>query len=135
MPKPPDPNLNIVSGLIIRAVAATLGDENMLVRRHGLDLLLRLLRLDQTMMRWVMIVNNSCLTCSREAPPEDRVLLMRATINVVLSREISLSRRVYTWLLSPEEDSEKQLAYFRENALDLLVETLEVSEISRAQAE
>jgi hypothetical protein len=33
-------------GLFIRGIAAVLGDENMLVRRNGLDILLRLLKLD-----------------------------------------------------------------------------------------
>lgn len=38
-------------GLLIRGVAAVLGDHNMLVCRGGLDLLLRILPLDGTIMR------------------------------------------------------------------------------------
>lgn len=38
-------------GLIVRGVAAALQDDNMLVRRHGLDILLRILPLDGTILR------------------------------------------------------------------------------------
>lgn len=38
-------------GLLIRGVAAVLGDQNMLVRRGGLDLLLRILPLDGTIIQ------------------------------------------------------------------------------------
>jgi hypothetical protein len=38
-------------GLLIRGVAAVLGDQNMLVRRGGLDLLLRILPLDGAIFR------------------------------------------------------------------------------------
>lgn len=38
-------------GLLIRGVAAVLGDQNMLVCRGGLDLLLRILPLDGTIFR------------------------------------------------------------------------------------
>jgi hypothetical protein len=49
---PPDPEvMTIDAGLIIRGVALVLEDENVLVRRGGLDLLLRVLRLDGDLMR------------------------------------------------------------------------------------
>jgi hypothetical protein len=67
---------------------------------------------------------------TREAEQKDRVLLMRAVVNVVLQRELSLSRRVYTWLLGPEETSEKQVGYFRRHGLELLAPTLEVGRVS-----
>ena len=51
MLKPPDPQvLAIDAGLVIRGVAVVLEDENVLVRRGGLDLLLRILRLDGRLM-------------------------------------------------------------------------------------
>ena len=99
-------------GLMIRAFAAVLEDENSLVRRAALDLLLTSLRLDS------LAVKN--------ARPEDRTILMRAACSVVLRRDLALNRRLYTWLLGPEEGSEHQPHYLRENALDLLKSTLEV---------
>ena len=57
-------------------------------------------------------------------------MLTRVAIGVVLQREISLSRRVYTWLLGPDESTDKQLEYFRQNSLELLVTTLQVGSAS-----
>jgi len=99
-------------GLMIRAFAAVLEDDNSLVRRAALDLLLTSLRLDS------LAVKN--------ARTDDRTILMRAACSVVLRRDLALNRRLYTWLLGPEEGSENQSLYFRKNALDLLKSTLEV---------
>ena len=99
-------------GLMIRAFAAVLEDDNSLVRRAALDLLLTSLRLDG------LAVKN--------ARAEDRTILMRAACSVVLRRDLALNRRLYTWLLGPEEGSENQSLYLRQNALDLLKSTLEV---------
>ena len=99
-------------GLMIRAFAAVLEDDNSLVRRAALDLLLTSLRLDS------LAVKN--------ARAEDRTILMRAACSVVLRRDLALNRRLYTWLLGPEEGSENQSLYLRKNALDLLKSTLEV---------
>lgn len=97
---------------MIRAFAAVLEDDNSLVRRAALDLLLTSLRLDS------LAVKN--------ARAEDRTILMRAACSVVLRRDLALNRRLYTWLLGPEEGSENQSLYLRQNALDLLKSTLEV---------
>lgn len=53
---------------------------------------------------------------------------MRAACAVVLQREVSLSRRVYTWLLGKEESPEKQVAYFRTYGLELLARVLKVGQ-------
>ena len=99
-------------GLMIRAFAAVLEDDNSLVRRAALDLLLTSLRLDS------LAVKN--------ARTEDRTILMRAACSVVLRRDLALNRRLYSWLLGPDEGSGNQSLYFRKNALDLLKSTLEV---------
>lgn len=99
-------------GLMIRAFAAVLEDDNSLVRRAALDLLLTSLRLDSLAVR--------------NARAEDRTILMRAACSVVLRRDLALNRRLYTWLLGPEEGPEQQSLYLRKNALDLLKSTLEV---------
>ena len=51
--KPPDPSLGVENGLINRGVAAVLNDENVLVRRNGLDLLLRVLRIHEAIFKCV----------------------------------------------------------------------------------
>ncbi|TXT04269.1 hypothetical protein VHUM_04267 [Vanrija humicola] len=98
------------SGLVIRGVAAVLGDDNMLVRRGGLDLLQRILPLNGAILK--------------EATEDDRFHLTRAVTTVVLARDVSLSRRVYAWFLGTAETSEDRVKYFKTNGLALLTETL-----------
>jgi len=99
-------------GLVIRAFAAALEDDNLLVRRGALDLLLQSLRIDSVAIK--------------RAQPEDSVFLMRAATGVVLRRDLSLNRRLYTWLLGPDEKSENQSVYLRQHSLQLLNTTLKV---------
>lgn len=100
-------------GLMIRAFAAALEDDNLLVRRGTLDLLLQAMRLDSLAIR--------------KAQAEDRAIIMRAAIGVVLRRDISLNRRLYSWLLGAEERHDDPLVYYKEHALGLLHLTLKVS--------
>ncbi|BEI90230.1 uncharacterized protein CcaverHIS019_0303000 [Cutaneotrichosporon cavernicola] len=110
-----EPPVHLVSdsdvGLLIRGVAAVLEDDNMLVRRGGLDLLLRILPIDGAILK--------------DASQGDREHLVRAVSAVVLNRDVSLSRRVYTWFLSADEASEKQVSFFKEHGLNVLATTLE----------
>ncbi|KAJ3739812.1 Dopey, N-terminal-domain-containing protein [Lentinula detonsa] len=103
-------------GLMIRAFAAALEDENLLVRRSALDLLLQSLRVDSSAVK--------------RAQADDRTILMRAAVGVVLRRDLSLNRRLYSWLLGPGEKSEKQIEYLKANALDLLKNTLKEDMVS-----
>ena len=95
---------------MVRAFAAALGDDNLLVQRGALDLLLTSLRLEGHALR--------------VASPKDRGLLTRAATGVVLRRDLSLNRRLFAWLLGPEENIEKQSEYFITHARTLLLETL-----------
>ncbi|KAJ8503598.1 hypothetical protein ONZ45_g10714 [Pleurotus djamor] len=97
-------------GLMIRAFSAALEDDNLLVRRGALDLLLQSMKVDSVAVQ--------------RAQGGDRAVLMRAATGVVLRRDLSLNRRLYTWLLGPDEKSDHQLAYFKAHALDLLTRTL-----------
>lgn len=99
-------------GLMIRAFAAALEDDNLLVRRSALDMLLQTMRIDSAAMK--------------RAKPEDTAILMKAAVGVVLRRDLSLNRRLYTWLLGPDEKSEVQSEYLRQHALQLLSSTLRV---------
>ena len=98
---------------MIRAFAAALEDENLLVRRGVLDVLLQTMRVDSIAIR--------------KAQKDDRAILMRAATGVVLRRDLSLNRRLYTWLLGPDEKSDNQIAYLKENSLEFLSSTLKVS--------
>jgi hypothetical protein len=97
---------------MIRAFAAALEDDNLLVRRGALDILLQSMRIDSAAIK--------------RAHPEDTVILMRAATGVVLRRDLSLNRRLYTWLLGPDEKSENQTVFLRQHALQLLNTTLKV---------
>ncbi|KAJ3872338.1 Dopey, N-terminal-domain-containing protein, partial [Lentinula edodes] len=103
-------------GLMIRAFAAALEDENLLFRRSALDLLLQSMRVDSSAVK--------------RAQSEDRSILMHAAISVVLRRDLSLNRRLYSWLLGPGEKSEKQIEYLKDNALELLRSTLKEDMLS-----
>ncbi|KAJ3774387.1 Dopey, N-terminal-domain-containing protein [Lentinula raphanica] len=103
-------------GLMIRAFAAALEDENLLVRRSALDLLLQSMRVDSGPVK--------------KAQADDRTILMRAAVGVVLRRDLSLNRRLYSWLLGPGEKSEKQIEYLKDNALELLKNTLKEDMVS-----
>jgi hypothetical protein len=52
---------------------------------------------------------------------------MRAAAGVVLRRDLSLSRRLFAWLLGNSEKPAAQVSYLKEHSLDLLVSTLKVS--------
>ncbi|KAJ3572176.1 hypothetical protein NP233_g3254 [Leucocoprinus birnbaumii] len=103
-------------GLMIRAFSAALEDENLLVRRSALDILLQSIRIDGFAVR--------------KAHADDRAILMRAATGVVLRRDLSLNRRLYTWLLGPDERAETQLAFLREHVLGLLSGTLKAEMVS-----
>ncbi|KAF8588312.1 hypothetical protein K439DRAFT_1629769 [Ramaria rubella] len=96
-------------GLMIRAFAAALEDENLLVRRGALDLLEQTLPVDSKALK--------------RAPEDDQRILMKVASNVVLRRDLSLNRRFFGWLLGPGPE-EGQVFFFRANALDLLRNTL-----------
>lgn len=100
-------------GLMIRAFSAALEDDDLLVRRGALDLLIQSLRIDSIAIK--------------RAQAEDRAILMRAATSVVLRRDLSLNRRIYTWLLGTDENSQHQIEYLKTHALGLLKSTLRVS--------
>src|SRR5579863_1762562 len=99
-------------GLMIRAFAAGVEDDNVLVRRNALDLILQVLRLDGVAIQ--------------KASHEDCIIIMRAASSVVMRRDLSLNRRLYTWLLGSDENAEQQIAYLRSHSLGLLKTTLRV---------
>ncbi|KAI0375501.1 hypothetical protein BV20DRAFT_986250 [Pilatotrama ljubarskyi] len=97
-------------GLMIRAFSAALEDDDLLVRRAALDILLQSLHIDGIAVT--------------KAQADDRAILMRAATSVVLRRDLALNRRLFVWLLGPAETSQDQVEYYRTHSLELLRSTL-----------
>ncbi|CZR50608.1 probable regulator of reproduction DopA [Phialocephala subalpina] len=76
-------------GLLLRCFAAGLGDEQLLIQRGFLDLLVTHLPLHSDVLQ-------------KKVKAEDLELLITAAAGVVSRREMSLNRRLWTWLLGPE---------------------------------
>ena len=97
---------------MIRAFAAALEDDDLLVRRGALDILQQSLRIDGVAVK--------------KAQEDDRCILMRAATSVVLRRDLALNRRLFAWLLGPVEGSQAQMDYYKAHSLELLRSTLRV---------
>jgi hypothetical protein len=101
-------------GLMVRGLSATLDDARILVQRAVLDLVTSLVHLNGAGFK-------------QEVQRADQLLLMRSCVGVVLKRDLSLSRRLYTWLLgNQEQSSETQMTFLKEHGLALLVKSLKV---------
>ena len=79
-------------GLLIRCFAAGLQDEQLLIQRGFLDLLVTHLPLHSAVLRQKVV-------------SRDLELLVAAAAAVVVRREMSLNRRLWTWFLGPETSS------------------------------
>ena len=79
-------------GLLIRCFAAGLQDEQLLIQRGFLDLLVTHLPLHSAVLRQKVV-------------SRDLELLVAAATAVVVRREMSLNRRLWTWFLGPEASS------------------------------
>jgi hypothetical protein len=76
-------------GLLLRCFAAGLGDEQLLIQRGFLDVLVTHLPLHSKVLQ-------------KRVKPEDLDLLLRAAAGVVTRRDMSLNRRLWAWFLGPE---------------------------------
>ncbi|KAI9732794.1 MAG: hypothetical protein M1834_003732 [Cirrosporium novae-zelandiae] len=76
-------------GLLIRCFAAGLGDEQLLIQRGFLDLLVTHLPLHSPVL-------------DSKVTAEDRQRLVAAAAGVVVRRDMSLNRRLWSWFLGPE---------------------------------
>lgn len=109
-------------GLIVRAFAASLEDENsLLVQRAMLDLLISHLRIDSPTFR-----------C--QIRQDDRIHLLHAAMTVVLKRDLSLNRRLYAWVLGPSEEQSMQQEYFKKYALEYARASL-MDDLAQASAQ
>ncbi|KAK6065221.1 hypothetical protein SCUP234_12668 [Seiridium cupressi] len=76
-------------GLLLRCFAAGLADEQLLIQRGFLDLLVTHLPLHSRVLQ-------------KRVKPEDLELLLKAAAGVVTRRDMSLNRRLWAWFLGPE---------------------------------
>ncbi|KAG9286705.1 hypothetical protein G9A89_012255 [Geosiphon pyriformis] len=97
--------------LLVRAFSATLWDNNILVRRNLLILLVTNFPLKDKNVGEMM-------------KEEDLILLMKSAVAVVLRKDMSLNRWLYTWLLGPGEGSKQQIYHFQEYAKSAIVAAL-----------
>ncbi|EOR01446.1 Protein dopey-1 [Wallemia ichthyophaga EXF-994] len=95
------------ANLLIRGVSASLMDNNMLVRRSALDLLISSLPTGGPALQ-------------KFSRSDFRVDLCRNACNVVLRKDISLNRRLFTWLLGTSDDKESLSSYFNTFGLPLI---------------
>jgi hypothetical protein len=62
------------------------------------------------------------------ASEDDTLMLVSAACSIVLRKDLSLSRRLYTWFLgNGEEDGVKQSERFRKQGMGLVIKSLRVS--------
>lgn len=76
-------------GLLIRCFVTGLRDSQILLQRGFLDLLVSHLPLHADVLQ-------------HKIQAKDRLMLVSAALNVVLRRDMSLNRRLWSWLLGPE---------------------------------
>lgn len=76
-------------GLLLRCFAAGLSDEQLLIQRGFLDLLVTNLPLHSKVLQ-------------SKIKSKDLSLLLRAAVGVVARRDMSLNRRLWAWFLGPE---------------------------------
>ncbi|EDO19319.1 hypothetical protein Kpol_1036p64 [Vanderwaltozyma polyspora DSM 70294] len=113
-------------GLLVRALVSSLDEDNdLLVKRGGLDLLLQRLHLDSPVIQ--AVIDRS-----------DRASLILACCKVTMNKDMSLNRRVWNWFLgasnkqqgteikSRKSESEDNMTnqYFLKYGSDLIVESL-----------
>ncbi|KAH8910886.1 hypothetical protein BR93DRAFT_943130 [Coniochaeta sp. PMI_546] len=82
-------------GLLLRSFAAGLADEQLLIQRGYLDLLVTHLPLHSKVLQ-------------TRVKGADLELLLSAAAGVTIRRDMSLNRRLWTWLLGPEPASQDQ---------------------------
>ncbi|KAI1499144.1 Dopey, N-terminal-domain-containing protein [Biscogniauxia marginata] len=81
-------------GLLLRCFAAGLEDEQLLIQRGFLDLLVTHLPLHSKVLQ-------------SKVKPGDMELLLRAASGVVIRRDMSLNRRLWAWFLGPEPSNQE----------------------------
>jgi len=96
-------------GLLVRAFCAGLGDEQLLVQRGFLDLLVTALPLSSPILQ-------------EKVSKPDLQLLVTSAAGVVMRRDMSLNRRLWAWFLGPDDSDHRE--YIQKYCLQALVNGL-----------
>ncbi|KAF9347056.1 hypothetical protein BGX26_001433 [Mortierella sp. AD094] len=99
------------AGLMVRAFSATVGDSQLLVQRAMLDL-----------MVVHFPVSNGLIE------DNDLIVLVKAAVGVVLRKDMSLNRRLYSWLLGLQEGKKKVFDGPAKNALIVGLQSILLSD-------
>ncbi|XP_059895232.1 protein dopey-2 isoform X2 [Gadus macrocephalus] len=117
-------------GLVVKSVCLALQDSNVLVQRNMLEILLHFFPFDECLDE-----EKSSINMSRE----DMVTVVSAATLTLLRRDMSLNRRLYTWLLGtdtkrgrssssssnqPISSEDQEDLYFTLHSRDLLIQAL-----------
>ncbi|EXJ95313.1 hypothetical protein A1O1_00433 [Capronia coronata CBS 617.96] len=93
-------------GLLVRCFATGLQDEQALVQRGFLDLLVSHLPLNASILQ-------------THIPKNDLDVLVTSAMSVVLRRDMSLNRRLWTWFIGREDKREGSTDMVPESAVDI----------------
>lgn len=98
------------TGLLIRAFCKGLEDDQILVQRGFLELLVKNLELQSPALQFI-------------TTKEDLKLLLISACSTVMRRDVSLNRRLWNWLLGPEPDDAtlSRADYFTNYGSDQLI--------------
>jgi hypothetical protein len=96
-------------GLLVRAFCTGLGDEQLLVQRGFLDLLVTALPLSSPILQ-------------EKVSKPDLQLLVTSAAGVVMRRDMSLNRRLWAWFLGPDDSDHRE--YIQKYCLQALVDGL-----------
>ncbi|KAJ5612987.1 hypothetical protein N7510_006181 [Penicillium lagena] len=107
-------------GLLIRCFASGLSDEQILVQRNFLDLLVTHLPL------------NSPILQSR-IPEDDLRTLIIAGVGVVARRDMSLNRRLWAWFLGPDPVNDRPSLDGRKPSSDAVQNSSDGKELSQSE--
>lgn len=89
-------------GLLIRSFIATLKSDNILIQRGFLDLMIKKVQLNSTVLQ-------------KLSPEKDLQNLIISAISAVLKKDMSINRRIWNWLLGPETSNAVHVEYFQNN--------------------
>lgn len=104
--------INPEPGLLIRAFCAGLNDEQLLVQRGFLDLLVGSMPLCSKILQ-------------ERVSKSDLELLITSAAGVVMRRDMSLNRRLWVWYLGPDGQTQRVTTYFQRYGLDPLIAGLQ----------
>jgi hypothetical protein len=107
-------------GLLIRCFASGLSDEQLLVQRNFLDLLVTHLPLGSPILQ------------SRIADKDLQTLIV-AAVGVVGRRDMSLNRRLWAWFLGPEPTNEQHSTDDRKFSSETTRSSIDGKELSQSQ--